>query len=437
MRNPIVRNLIAWPYTMQSMGLPGDDFELLRRYARERDEAAFAELMRRHVDLIHSAARRRVGDRALADDVTQATFMILARKAKSVRQRRQEPLSAWLLNAVRYAAANAIKMERRRRKHEHAAASRTGHSGACSADPTQVIVWQEISQQLDDAVLKLSASHRRAVLLRYFENRPIAEMAAQLQVSEGAVKQLLNRAIDKLRHSLSKRGATASAIDSMVLARLLESQVVTSAPATVKAACAAAGSAAAGSIGVGTGTSIAKGAIKMMAWTKAQVAAGVVIAAAVCGTGGTLAIHSALAQAQANPGSNNPPNARNRATMQLDKAANNGIVSVETAPPVIVKTVPASGATDVNAATTTELKVTFSKDMEPGNFSWVQFGKDTFPATTAKPRFLDDHRTCVLPVKLEPGHPYVVWLNNPPYNSFMDKEGKRAVPYLLVFETKP
>jgi hypothetical protein len=204
----------------------------------------------------------------------------------------------------------------------------------------------------------------------------------------------------------------------------------------VKAACAVAGSAAAGSIGVGTGTSIAKGAVKMMAWTKAQIAAGVVIAATVCGTGGTLAIRSALAQGQVKPGSNNPPNASNRAIMQLDKAANNGIVSVETAP-VIVKTVPASGATGVDASATTELKVTFSKDMEPGNFSWAQFGKDTFPTATAKPRFLDDHRTCVLPVKLEPGHPYVVWLNKPPYNSFMDKDAQRAVPYLLVFETNP
>ena len=113
-----------------------------------------------------------------------------------------------------------------------------------------------------------------------------------------------------------------------------------------------------------------------------------------------------------------------------------GIVGVETAPPVIVATVPQAGSADVDAAATTELKVTFSKDMEPGNFSWVQYGKDTFPKTAGKAHFLDDKRTCVLPVKLEPGHPYVIWLNQGRFNAFSDPDGNKAVPYLLVFETK-
>ncbi|HEY2589685.1 MAG TPA: RNA polymerase sigma factor [Tepidisphaeraceae bacterium] len=416
-----------------------DDYRLLRHYADERDEAAFAELMRRHVDLVHSAALRRVGNRAMAEDVTQATFMILARKAKSIRRRRHELLSAWLLNAVRYAAANAIKMERRRRKHEHAAAIRRAQeqSAACSPDPTRVIVWQEIAQRLDDAVLRLSGTHRRAVLLRYFENQPIGQMAVEMQLSEGAVKQLLSRAIQKLRQSLSKEGATVAAIDALAFERLLESHVVTSAPATVKAACAAAGIPAGTGIGAGAGTSIAKGAIKMMAWTKTQIAAGVLVAATIGGAGGTLAIKTALAQGQAGASAHHPAPNKLAGPVQLDKGKNNGIISVATSPPVVIATVPQAGATDANAATTTEIKVTFSKPMEPGNFSWVQFGKDTFPETSGKPHFLDDHRTCVLPVKLQPGHPYVIWLNKPPYNSFMDTDGQRAVPYLLVFETKP
>jgi RNA polymerase sigma-70 factor (ECF subfamily) len=90
------------------------------------------------------------------------------------------------------------------------------------------------------------------------------------------------------------------------------------------------------------------------------------------------------------------------------------------------------------AAAVSEIKVTFSKDMEPGSFSWVQYGKDTFPKTTGKAHYLDnDKRTCVLPVKLEPGHPYVIWLNKQPYTNFVDADGNKAVPYLLVFETKP
>lgn len=175
----------------------------------------------------------------------------------------------------------------------------------------------------------------------------------------------------------------------------------------------------------------------MMAWTKTQIAAGVIVAATIGGAGGTLAIKTALAQGQGGVSARPAAEKKSDSPVQLDKAANNGIVSVATSAPVVVATVPQAGATDVDAGTTTEIKVTFSKAMEPGNFSWVQFGKDTFPKTAGKPHFLDDHRTCVLPVKLQPGHPYVIWLNHPPYNSFMDSDGNRAVPYLLVFETRP
>src|SRR5204862_5212390 len=117
-------------------------------------------------------------------------FVILATKAGSVCKRGGDlALSGWLLQCVRYASANAIKMEARRRHYEKAAgrlasdragggaSGRSGASGACSANPTDVLIWQEIAQQLDDAVLKLPASDRQAVLLRYFEDRPIHEIA--------------------------------------------------------------------------------------------------------------------------------------------------------------------------------------------------------------------------------------------------------------------
>jgi hypothetical protein len=113
-----------------------------------------------------------------------------------------------------------------------------------------------------------------------------------------------------------------------------------------------------------------------------------------------------------------------------------GITSVAQSLPVVVKTEPQAGATDIDAAAVTELKVTFSKDMELGNFSWVKTGNETYPHTTGKPHFVDDKRTCVLPVKLEAGKAYVIWLNKEPYTSFMDPDGHKAVPYLLVFETK-
>lgn len=116
-------------------------------------------------------------------------------------------------------------------------------------------------------------------------------------------------------------------------------------------------------------------------------------------------------------------------------AAPGGIRDVKSAPPVVVSTVPQAGATDVDPATT-EIRVTFSKDMQNGNWAFAQLMKETFPETTGKPRYLEDKRTCVLPVKLEPGRTYVIALNKPPFDSFMDTNKRKALEYLLVFETR-
>src|SRR5260370_41436393 len=72
------------------------------------------------------------------------------------------------------------------------------------------------------------------------------------------------------------------------------------------------------------------------------------------------------------------------------------VTDVESAPPVVVSTVPRAGSNDVDPRALTELKGTFSKDMEPKNFSWVQDSKETFPTTTGAPHLLDDRRTCAL-----------------------------------------
>src|SRR5689334_3463830 len=109
-----------------------DDWSCLRRYATEHDERAFAQIVQKHVNLVFSSALRRVGNRQTAEDVTQAVFVILAKKAHRIRN--GGALSAWLLRCVRYASANAIKMEQRRRKREEAARRDAG-AAACSANP--------------------------------------------------------------------------------------------------------------------------------------------------------------------------------------------------------------------------------------------------------------------------------------------------------------
>jgi hypothetical protein len=110
-------------------------------------------------------------------------------------------------------------------------------------------------------------------------------------------------------------------------------------------------------------------------------------------------------------------------------------LTVQTAPPVVVKTVPPSGAADVDPGLT-EIKATFSKDMQDQSWSWVQMSNDSFPKIIGKPKYEKDKRTCVLTVKLEVGKDYVLWLNSERFDNFKDMDGRPAVPYLLVFRTK-
>ena len=110
-------------------------------------------------------------------------------------------------------------------------------------------------------------------------------------------------------------------------------------------------------------------------------------------------------------------------------------VTLKSVPPVVVKTVPAAGADDVDPKLT-EIKVTFSKDMEDNTWSWTTLSKESFPKVTGKPKYLKDKRTCVLSVKLEAGKTYAIWVNSEKFDNFKDSDGKAAVPYLLVFKTK-
>lgn len=111
--------------------------------------------------------------------------------------------------------------------------------------------------------------------------------------------------------------------------------------------------------------------------------------------------------------------------------------SVQALPPVVVKTVPMSGDTAVDAAKVTEIRVTFSKPMTDKSWSWSQISDATALPIKGDIKFDADGKTCIAPVKLEPGKTYVSWLNSQKFGNFKDKDGHAAVPYLLVFETKP
>jgi hypothetical protein len=105
-------------------------------------------------------------------------------------------------------------------------------------------------------------------------------------------------------------------------------------------------------------------------------------------------------------------------------------------PPVIVETWPISGARDVHPGET-EIRVRFSKEMADGSWSWSTTGENSTPESIGEPHYEADHRTCLLQVKLEPGRTYAYWLNSEKFQNFTDRAGRPAVPYLLIFQTKP
>src|SRR5436190_6281619 len=153
------------------------DCDLLRRYAETNSEESFAELVRRHLDLVYSAALRQVnGDAHLAEDVTQTVFTDLARKAESLSRR--SVLTGWLYTSAHFAAAKAVRTECGQRAREQEALTMRELD-----DPTPDLDWSRLRPVLDEALHELKEADREAILLRYFEKRQLAEIGARLGVS--------------------------------------------------------------------------------------------------------------------------------------------------------------------------------------------------------------------------------------------------------------
>ncbi|MES2924386.1 MAG: sigma-70 family RNA polymerase sigma factor [Verrucomicrobiota bacterium] len=176
------------------------DPQLLHAYAERRSEAAFAELVRRHIDLVHSAALRMVNDADLAKDVSQGVFVALAKNSGKLTD--HPVLSGWLHLTTRNIAAQTVRTDVRRRNREKEVASMNAH-------PETDVPWEEIGPHLDAALGELSEPDRDAVLLRYFENKSAQEMAATLGISGEAAQKRVSRAVERLRDNFSKRGITA------------------------------------------------------------------------------------------------------------------------------------------------------------------------------------------------------------------------------------
>lgn len=198
------------------------DSELLACYARTGSEDCFAALVRRHVNLVYSTALRRVqGDTHLAQDAAQSVFADLARKASSLSRRRS--LTGWLYTSAHFAAAKLLRGENRRRAREQEAHTMR------DADPNAAsqTAWENVEPVLDEIMHELDEFDREAVLLRYFENRPFAELGTKLGLSENAARMRVERALEKLRAGFARRGVTTTA----ALASAISANAVQCAPA--------------------------------------------------------------------------------------------------------------------------------------------------------------------------------------------------------------
>lgn len=271
-------------YQTDRMRQPVRDWDLLRQYVATGSEEAFAGVVALHVDMVYAASLRQVrGDRAAAEDVTQAVFIILARKAARLPD--GTVLAAWLHKAARFTALNALKADARRRAHERRAAEqRAADMSAHVFHPAAGSTWHRLSPHLDEGLSQLRETDRAAIALRFFRRLSLAEVGAELGVSEEAAQMRVARAVEKLRQFFARRGI---AVPAAAIAGVMSVNAVHAAPAGLGASAASAALAAAGksaSVAAVTAatpghpSALADAAIKAMAWAKARFAAAVVLA---------------------------------------------------------------------------------------------------------------------------------------------------------------
>jgi RNA polymerase sigma factor (sigma-70 family) len=235
-----------------------DDMALLREYARHNSEEAFAALASRRVNLVYSVALQEVHDPHLAEEITQAVFIILARKADSLGDK--TILSGWLCRTARYARANALTIQRRRQRREQEACMQS------VLNESEPDVWTQITPLLGGAMKQLGQKDHDAVVLRFFEGKSFQEIGLAFGASENAAKKRVAHALEKLRKYFSKRGVTSTA---ETLAGTISANSVQAAPALLAKSATAVALAKGATASLST-LALIKGALKIMAWTKVK-----------------------------------------------------------------------------------------------------------------------------------------------------------------------
>src|SRR3954470_15747827 len=199
-----------------------DDSALLKEYVEHGSEEAFATLVSRHVNKVYSIALRHTRNAHQAEEITQAVFVILARKSRQLGQR--VILSGWLCRTARLSAVTFIRSEIRRTRREQEAHMQN------SLNESESEVWPQIAPLLDAAMAGLSEADHDAVALRFFDDKSMKEIGAALGASEDASKMRVNRAVEKLRIFFTRRGIVCS---TAALTAVISANAVRAAPAVL------------------------------------------------------------------------------------------------------------------------------------------------------------------------------------------------------------
>lgn len=242
------------------------DADLLLDYLKNGSEAAFTELVKRYVNLVYATARRHVGDAHSAEEIAQSVFCLLARKAGGLTTKRT--LAGWLYLATCFKAAKVVRTEQRRRRREKEAAEMYQHNFKAEE------MWEVLSPALDEGLNQLGEKDRLAVLLRFFQRKPMREVGEALGISEAAAKMRVGRAVEQLRQFFVRRGIACS---SAALTVLLAEKTAQAAPEAMSAIISKA--VLSGGVASATSTTALIRILTLMAKTRATILTGAVIAA--------------------------------------------------------------------------------------------------------------------------------------------------------------
>jgi RNA polymerase sigma-70 factor (ECF subfamily) len=419
------------------------DSDLLDCFIARRDELAFTALMERHGPMVLGVCRRILRNEADAEDAFQAVFLVLVRKAASIHPRARVGNRLYGVAHSTALKARAMRSKRWARESEAAARPRPEHS----AHPAN-----HLTELLDQELTALPDKYRAPIVLCDLEGSSIKKAAQQLGCPPGTIGTRLARGRSLLSRRLARHGL---AVSGGTIATAIVPNAAHAVPpllmnSTLRAAIVAAtGRAMAAGVISARVATLTEGVLNTMLLTKLKLTAVALSAIAVVLIAASLTF-SARAVAPPQLGKADQPgagaagrdekprgdNKEAAVAVALPEAAGGAEeITVATVPPVVVQTVPKAGTTDVDPELK-EIKVIFSKDMRDGSWSWSSLSKATFPKVDGKIKYLEDKRTCVLPVKLEPDKTYSIWVNSEKFTSFKDADGRSAVPYLLVFQTK-